>query len=209
MRGQNMVLAAAASNVAQDVLRRLGCSVEVLGFTTVSWHGGQSRKRWRRRGRRPNPGRLCDLLHVIYQSPEDPGSGAGGRPLRPMLRPDLPKENVDGEALEWAAARLRSRDQPSKILVVISDGAPVDDATLTWNAPTFLEDHLRHVIAAINSEADIRLGAVGISFDVNRYYRNACTVRTPSELGTALITLLEQLLTEPQGKTLCPLSGIA
>jgi cobaltochelatase CobT len=111
-----------------------------------------------------------------------------------MLRPDLPKENVDGEALEWAATRLREREEPQKILVVISDGAAVDDSTLMANTPQFLERHLRSTIANLQESQDIRLGAVGISFDVSRYYGLSTTVRTPSELGAALLSMLEVLL---------------
>jgi cobaltochelatase CobT len=194
MRGQNMLLAAAAANIAQDFLRRLGCAVEILGFTTVSWRGGESRKRWMRGYQPPRPGRLCDLLHIIYQTTGDPGWGTGGRLFHPMLRPDLPKENVDGEALEWAATRLREREEPQKILVVISDGAAVDDSTLMANTPQFLERHLRSTIANLQESQDIRLGAVGISFDVSRYYGLSTTVRTPSELGAALLSMLEVLL---------------
>ena len=125
MKGQSIMLAAAAADVAQNFVSQLGAAVEVLGFTTVSWKGGQSRRRWLRRGRRPaKPGRLCDLLHIVYRPAEDPRASASGWGFRPMLRPDLLKENVDGEALEWAAARLRACPQTRKMLLVISDGRP-------------------------------------------------------------------------------------
>jgi cobaltochelatase CobT len=197
MRGQNMLLAAATGDIAADFLHRLGCKVEVLGFTTVGWHGGQSRKRWRSMGEPPSPGRLCDLLHIIYVTPNDPGHGTGSWAFRSMLRPDLPKENVDGEALTWAASRLRVQRSKRKILVVISDGAPVDDATLAANDPGILDRHLKEVIADLQESQDIELAALGISFDVGRYYSRSATVATPSDLGAALITLLESLLSDP------------
>ena len=197
MRGQSMLLAAATADVAQDFLRHLGCSVEVLGFTTVRWKGGEARKRWLSRGRRRNPGRLCDLLHIIYRSAGDSRASAGGWSFKPMLRPDLPKENVDGEAVEWAISRLRARPERRKILLVISDGAPVDDSTLMENDPGILERHLRHVIAEIQAAGDIQLGAAGIGFDVGRYYARAATVEVPEDIGAAVIGLTEQLLLEP------------
>ena len=124
MRGQKMLLAAASADIAQDFLRHLGCKVEVLGFTTASWRGGRARKRWLWRLRPRQPGRLCELLHIIYRSADDERSSEGGWNFRAMLRSDLPKENIDGEALEWAAQRLRSCPERRKILVVLSDGAP-------------------------------------------------------------------------------------
>jgi cobaltochelatase CobT len=194
MRGQKMLLAAASVDVAQDFLRQLGCSVEVLGFTTVSWKGGNARSRWKAMFRPPLPGRLCDLLHIVYLSDGHPGGGAGGWWMRPMLRPDLPKENVDGEALEWAAARLRSKPKSRKILIVISDGAPVDDSTLLANGPDILVRHLREVIGRLQSGSDVAVAALGIGFDVDRYYSVSAKAETPEDLGPGLISLLERML---------------
>jgi len=203
MRGQNMLLAATAVDVACDFLVNLGVSVEVLGFTTASWKGGQSRVRWLGQGRPECPGRLCDLLHIVYRSVDDPGAGTGGWSFRPMLRPDILKENVDGEALEWAASWLLARDRPRRILLVISDGAPVDDSTLSANWPTILVDHLLQVIGRLEGERQIRLAAVGIGHDVDRYYSISARVETPDALGEAVIGLLERVLVDP------PLSGEA
>jgi len=194
MRGQSMILAAAATDVACDFLVRLGASVEVLGFTTVRWKGGQSREKWLRERRPAHPGRLSDLLHIVYRSTEFAGSGAGGWPLRSMLRPDLPKENIDGEAVEWAASRLRQRPNSIKILLVVSDGASVDDSTLAANDPFILERHLRGVIDGLEASPDVRIGAVGIGFDVDKYYSASTTVTTPDDLGDAMVGLLERLI---------------
>jgi cobaltochelatase CobT len=194
MRGQAMLLAAASADVAADFLAHLGASVEVLGFTTVGWKGGKSRERWIRCGRPSGPGRLCDLLHVIYRDAGDQRASTGGPNYGKMLRPDLPKENIDGEAIEWAAARLRTRFEPKKLLIVISDGAPVDDSTLSDNGPHFLDHHLRQVVEEIQSSPDIQIAAIGIGFDVSRYYKIARTVTSPSDLGPALIGLSEELM---------------
>jgi len=195
MRGQAMLMAAAAVDVARNFLAHLGCRVEVLGFTTVSWHGGRARRRWVWRWRRPRqPGRLCELLHIVYAHADDRRAGAGRSNFRAMLRPDLPKENVDGEALEWAAGRLRARPEPRKILVVLSDGAPVDDATLGANGASYLDRHLRAVIQTIEVAGDIQLAAIGIGFDVGRYYARASLIRTPGDLGGELIGVLEGVL---------------
>lgn len=196
MRGQGMLLAAATADVSQDFLRHLGCSVEVLGFTTVRWQGGKSRERWLSRGRRRNPGRLCDLLHIVYRTAEDPRASTTGPSFKTMLRPDLPKENVDGEAVEWAVSRLRTRPERRKVLLVISDGAPVDDSTLAANDPGILDRHLRRVVAEIDARGDVRLGAAGIGFDVGRYYSRATTVEVAEDIGAAAMELMERLLTE-------------
>lgn len=193
MRGQSMLLAAAA-DVSQDFLAHLGCRVEILGFTTVSWHGGRARRRWAWRFKPRLPGRLCELLHIIYRNADDQKASTGSWSFRSMLRPDLPKENVDSEALEWAAARLRARPEGRKIIVVVSDGAPVDDATLLANDPEFLDRHLRAVIRGIAEAGDIELAAVGIGFDVSRYYARSAVIQTAEDLGTALIGVLRETL---------------
>jgi len=199
MRGQSMLLAAAAVDISQDFLSHLGVAVEVLGFTTVSWRGGRSRRRWSWRFRPPRPGRLCDLLHVIYREADDIRASTGSWSLWPMLRSDLPKENVDGEALEWAANRLRSRKERRKILVVLSDGAPVDDSTLLANDLGFLERHLWQVVGELERSNDIYLTAIGIGFDVSRYYRNVAVVQSPDDLGEVLVARLEESLLVAHG----------
>jgi cobaltochelatase CobT len=196
MRGQNMILAAASTDIASEFLLHLGATVEILGFTTSSWRGGHSRRKWNFSGRPSLPGRLCDLLHIVYRSADDTRSSTEGPHLKPMLRPDLPKENVDGEALEWAASRLRARPESRKLLLVISDGAPVDDSTLHSNQPRILHDHLTEVVHALETSGDIRVAALGINYDVSKYYSNACTVRTPHDLGIAVMEQLERLLVE-------------
>lgn len=191
MRGQKMLLAAGAITVASDLLDGLKTKQEVLGFTTVRWQGGHSRKKWLREGHPPNPGRLNDLLHIVY-------NGADERPNQrryaTMLRLDLLKENIDGEAIEWAASRLSERAESNKHLIVISDGASVDDSTLQANRGDYLEAHLIAVIRAIERAGDIQLAAVGINHDVGRYYRHSATVNTPDDLGRALLGLIERRL---------------
>jgi cobaltochelatase CobT len=194
MRGQSMLLAAATCDVAQDWLGHLGAAVEVLGFTTTSWHGGRARRRWSARGKPKQPGRLCDLLHIIYRPATEYRSSTGGHHFKNMLRPDLPKENVDGEALQWAASRLRSIPQKRKVLLVISDGAPVDDSTLMENGPSYLHDHLKGVTQEIESSGDVILCSVGIGFDASGYYSSTARVQAPEDLGKCLIGILEAAL---------------
>jgi cobaltochelatase CobT len=199
MRGQSMLLAAASCDIAQDYLAHLGIRVEILGFTTVRWQGGKSRARWLRQGRPPQPGRLSDLLHIVYRRAEDTRTSTGGPDFKPMLRPDLPKENVDGEALLWAVSRLRSRPGSRKLLVVLSDGAPVDDATLMANDLGYLDRHLRAVIQAIEAAGDIRIVSIGIGFDTSRYYATPTMITTPEDLGKTLIGALEAAIIGDQG----------
>ena len=194
MRGQNILLAATAADVVQDFLGHLGIGAEVLGFTTVSWKGGRSRRSWLLRGRPRNPGRLCDLLHIVYRSGDDGTTRGAGWSFRPMLRPDLLKENVDGEALQWAVSRLRACGQSRKILLVISDGAPVDDSTLLANDVGYLDRHLRAVVSDLEASEDILVAAIGIGTDASRYYSRAVQVAIPEELGTTALGLLEALI---------------
>ncbi|WP_349321064.1 cobaltochelatase CobT-related protein [Asticcacaulis sp. MM231] len=194
MRGQNMLLAAAAADCIQDFVRNLGCTVEVLGFTTTTWKGGLSRRKWFRHGRAPTPGRLCDLLHIIYMDANSPGKGTGSWAFRPMLRPDLPKENVDGEAVQWATDRLKRLKQNRKFLIIISDGAPVDDSTLMENDLDYLSRHLRSVVGEIEAKGEIRLSAIGIGHDVTSYYSDGLVVHSPDELGSALIGKVADLV---------------
>nr|WP_048655453.1 hypothetical protein [Sinorhizobium fredii] len=193
MRGQSMLLLAAACDIAQNFLVHLGVTTEVLGFTTVRWKGGESRRLWRRRGSRPFPGRLCDLLHIVYRSAEDRRASTGRR-FKPMLRPDLPKEYVDGEAIEWAVGRLMQAPARRRTLVILSDGVPADDSTLMANREDFLDRHLRDVIARIESTGDIKLVGVGIGFDTSTYYRTSSMISSVDDLGLSLIATLEEAI---------------
>ena len=200
MRGQSMLLAAATTDIAQDFLAHLGYRIEILGFTTVSWKGGHPRQFWKWCLRPKDPGRLCELLHIIYRSADNEYASSLGWSIRQMLRPDLPKENSDGEALLWASERLLARPEKRKIIVVISDGAPVDDSTLLANEPDILIAHLREVIADIEAKGEIELFALGIGFDVARCYTASTTIKTAEDLGTCLIGLLERALATRRGK---------
>jgi cobaltochelatase CobT subunit len=195
MRGQKMLFAAATADIAQEFLETLGVACEVLGFTTSQWRGGRSRKRWKWHLRPRQPGRLNDVLHIVYRSADDHHASIGGYHLRSMLRPDLPKENIDGEALLWAAKRLRALPQSRKHLIVLSDGAPVDDSTLLANGLTYLSDHLRLVVNAIVQAGDIDLSAICIGHETDDIYPNIKHVEAPDEMGAAAIAHLEQALT--------------
>ena len=193
MRGQRMLLAAATMTSLTDMLVSLGISVEVLGFTTVSWKGGKARNTW---GwwRRPKPGRLCEVLHIIYRDASEQSLGIPWS-IRNMLRPDLPKENVDGEAVEWAAERLLKRREGRKVLLVLSDGAPVDDSTILANSLDFLPNHLKAVIREIEQTGLFAIGAVDIcSGHVKDFYGTFEEVDVASDLGTKTLTLLERLI---------------
>lgn len=192
MRGQRMMLAAATMTSMTDMLVSLGASVEILGFTTVSWKGGRARRTWRWR-RQSQPGRLCEVLHVIYRDASEQSPG-GPWSIRNMLRPDLPKENVDGEAVEWAAQRLLTRPEARKILVVLSDGAPVDDSTILANSLDFLPDHLKSVVKGIETDGGMAIGAVDIcSGHAKNYYTAVEEVDVASDLGVKTLALLERL----------------
>ncbi len=191
MRGQPMLFAARAALVASDLLDGLGAKLEVLGFTTARWKGGRSREKWLRDGQPSYPGRLNDLLHIIYCSA---GEKLSARHCAAMLRPDLVKENIDGEAIEWAASRLRRRDERVKCLIVLSDGAPVDDSTLLANGDGYLNHHLRHVTSEIEQTGDIRLAAIGIGRPVEQYYKQSITISSLEELESTLVQLINRLL---------------
>jgi len=193
MRGRPILLAAIAADMLACTLERCGVKVEILGFTTRAWKGGRSRERWLSDGRPSQPGRLNDLRHIVYKAADAPWRRAR-LGLGLMLREGLLKENIDGEALAWAYTRLRSRLERRKILIVISDGAPVDDATLSANSGSMLERHLRQVIAEIESSGQVELSAIGIGHDVTRYYRRALTLVDAGQLGGAVADELVELL---------------
>ncbi len=189
-----MMLAGTAVDVAQAFLGQLGCRVEILGFTTATWHGGKARRKWMRARQPPNPGRLADLLHIIYRSAEEAYAPDNPWALKSMFWHDLPKENIDGEAVQWAASRLRSRPEKHKVLVVISDGAPYEKSTLSANGVDYLDTHLLTVVNEIERRRDITLAAIGVGFDVGRFYRNTAVVKTAEDLGDGLPRLLSRVL---------------
>ncbi len=193
MRGRPILLAAITADMMARTLERCGVKVEILGFTTRAWKGGRSRTRWMAAGQPSRPGRLNDLRHIVYKSANSPWRRAR-LGLGLMLQEGLLKENIDGEALAWAYKRLRSRSERRKILIVISDGAPVDDATLSANSGSFLEQHLGQVIAGIESSGHVELSAIGIGHDVTRYYRRALTLVDAEQLGGAITDELLELL---------------
>lgn len=195
MRGRPITVAAMCGDILARTLERCAVKVEVLGFTTRAWKGGQSRERWVNEGKPRNPGRLNDLRHIIYKSADAPWRRAR-KNLGLMLREGLLKENIDGEALQWAYRRLVWRPERRRILMVISDGAPVDDSTLSVNPGNYLERHLRDVIRDIETQDEVELVAIGIGHDVTRYYRRAVTIVDAEELGGTMMKKLAELFDE-------------
>jgi cobaltochelatase CobT len=195
MRGRPITVAATCADILARTLERCGVKVEILGFTTRAWKGGQSREAWLASGKPPNPGRLNDLRHIIYKSADAPWRRAR-KNLGLMMREGLLKENIDGEALDWAHKRLLARTEQRRILMMISDGAPVDDSTLSVNPGNYLERHLRWVIEEIETRSPVELIAIGIGHDVTRYYRRAVTIVDAEELGGAMTDKLAELFDE-------------
>ena len=200
MRGRPVTVAAMCADILARTLERCGVNVEILGFTTVAWKGGQAREKWLAEGKPLNPGRLNDLRHIIYKSADEPWRRAR-RSLGLMLREGLLKENIDGEALTWAHQRLLARPEQRRILMVISDGAPVDDSTLSVNPGNYLDRHLREVITSIETRSPVELIAIGIGHDVNRYYRRAVTIVDAEQLGGAMMEQLADLFDDDPGLT--------
>ncbi|UNE54125.1 cobaltochelatase subunit CobT [Bartonella machadoae] len=192
MRGRPMTVAASCADILAQTLERCGVKVEILGFTTKAWKGGKSREQWLSQNKPANPGRLNDLCHIIYKSADTPWRRAR-RNLGLMMQEGILKENIDGEALIWAHQRLLSRREQRRILMVISDGAPVDDSTLSVNTGNYLEKHLRAVIQEIQTHSPIELIAIGIGHDVTRYYQRAVTIMNAEELASAITKQLEEL----------------
>jgi cobaltochelatase CobT len=202
MRGRPITVAATCADILARTLERCGVKVEILGFTTRAWKGGQSREAWLQSGKPPAPGRLNDLRHIIYKAADAPWRRAR-RNLGLMMREGLLKENIDGEALDWAHKRLLGRTEQRRILMVISDGAPVDDSTLSVNPGNYLERHLRHIITEIEERSPVELIAIGIGHDVTRYYRRAVTIVDAEELGGVMTEKLAELFEEnaaPRGR---------
>jgi cobaltochelatase CobT len=199
MRGRPITVAAMTGDILARTLERCGVKVEILGFTTRMWKGGQSREAWINAGKPANPGRLNDLRHIIYKSADAPWRRAR-KNLGLMLREGILKENIDGEALLWAHNRLITRTEQRRILMVISDGAPVDDSTLSVNPGNYLEQHLREVIDWIETRSPVELLAIGIGHDVTRYYRRAVTVVDAEQLGGTVLEQLAALFEEDAGR---------
>ena len=195
MRGRPITVAATCADILARTLERCGVKVEILGFTTRAWKGGQSREAWLQAGKPAAPGRLNDLRHIIYKSADAPWRRAR-KNLGLMMREGLLKENIDGEALDWAHKRLLGRSEQRRILMMISDGAPVDDSTLSVNPGNYLERHLRGIIEEIETRSPIELIAIGIGHDVTRYYRRAVTIVDAEELGGAMTEKLAELFSE-------------
>ena len=196
MRGRPIAIAAICADILTRTLERCGVATEVLGFTTRGWKGGQSRESWLAAGRPANPGRLNDLRHILYKRAEEPYRH-GRRNLGLMMREGLLKENIDGEALLWAHNRLIARPEERRILMVISDGAPVDDSTASANGGSYLERHLRQVIEWIEKRSPVELLAIGIGHDVTRYYERAVTIMDADQLAGAMVEQLARLFETP------------
>lgn len=198
MRGRPISIAAISADIMARTLERCGVKVEILGFTTRTWKGGEGREAWLAEGKPPQPGRLNDLRHIIYKKADEPLRRAR-RNLGLMMREGLLKENIDGEALQWAHSRLLARPEDRRILMVISDGAPVDDSTLSVNSAGYLETHLRKTIDWIEKMSPVQLVAIGIGHDVTRYYKRAVTIMDVEQLGGVIIEQLAGLF-EVEGK---------
>jgi cobaltochelatase CobT len=192
MRGRSISLAAICGDIIGSTLERCQIKTEVLGFTTKHWKGGESKQKWISEGSFMNPGRLNDIRHIIFKSADNSWRRAR-KYFGAMLKEGLLKENIDGEALTWSHDRLIKRNEERKILIVISDGAPVDDSTLSANREDYLDNHLKKIIAQIETESPVELQAIGIGHDVSKYYNNAITINRAEELGEVLLEELTKL----------------
>ena len=192
MRGRPITIAAICADILSRTLERCSVKVEILGFTTKNWKGGQSREHWTKKGKPKTPGRLNDLRHIIYKSADTPWRQAKNN-LGLMLKEGLLKENIDGEAISWAFNRIKKRKEERKILMVISDGAPVDDSTLSVNSGDFLEKHLKKIVKFIEDKKEIEILAIGIGHDVSRYYNRAIKITDVNELGDVMVSQLSNL----------------
>ena len=200
MRGRPIMVAAVCADIMARTLERCGVKAEILGFTTRAWKGGRSFQDWMAAGKPQAPGRLNDLRHIIYKGADMPWRRAK-RNLGLMMREGLLKENIDGEALEWAYRRIMARPEQRRIMMVISDGAPVDDATQSQNKTGLLESHLRMVIDKIENRSEVELVAIGIGHDVTRWYKRAVTIMDVEQLGGAMTEKLAELFEDnPRGR---------
>ena len=200
MRGRPITIAAICADILSRTLERCSVKVEILGFTTKNWKGGQSRESWNKKGKPKGPGRLNDLRHIIYKSADTQWRQVKNN-LGLMLKEGLLKENIDGEAIYWAFNRLKKRHEERKILMVISDGAPVDDSTLSVNPANYLEKHLRYVINKIEMTNRVQLLAIGIGHDVTRYYKRAVTIVDAEQLADVMTEQLVDLFEESEKKS--------
>tara|TARA_A100001015_G_C14859454_1_gene659736 strand:+ start:33 stop:992 length:960 start_codon:yes stop_codon:yes gene_type:complete len=200
MRGRSITIAAMCADILGRTLERCSVKVEILGFTTRAWRGGQSRESWLLGGKSAQPGRLNDLRHIIYKSADMPWRRSRTN-LGLMMREELLKENIDGEALLWAHNRIVGRPEDRKILMVISDGLPVDNSTLLVNPSNYLEQHLKYAIDQIQNHSDVELVAVGIGHDVTHHYRRAVTITDAEQLGDAMTDQLVDLFDEESNKS--------
>ena len=192
MRGRSITIAAMCADIMGRTLERCSVRVEILGFTTRAWRGGQSREDWINANKPSNPGRLNDVRHIVYKSADDPWSRAR-RNLGLMMREELLKENIDGEALIWAHNRIVTRNEQRKVMMVISDGLPVDNSTLLVNPSNFLEQHLKYAIDMIENHSPVELVAIGIGHDVTHHYKRAVTITDAEQLGGAMTEQLAEL----------------
>ena len=192
MRGRPITIAALCADILSRTLERCSVKVEILGFTTKNWKGGKSREIWTKKNKTKNPGRLNDLRHIIYKE-ADAHWRKSKENIGLMLKEGLLKENIDGEAISWAYSRLKKRKEERKILMVISDGAPVDDSTLSVNSGDFLEKHLKRIVKSIEDKSNIEILAIGIGHDVSRYYKKAIKITDVQELGDVMISQLSGL----------------
>ena len=192
MRGRPITIAAICADILSRTLERCSVKVEILGFTTKNWKGGKSRELWNKQNKQKNPGRLNDLRHIIFKSADTHWRQAKNN-LGLMLKEGLLKENIDGEAILWAFNRLKKRKEERKILMIISDGAPVDDSTLSVNSGDFLEKHLKKIVNFIETKSNIEILAIGIGHDVSRYYNKAIKITDVNELGDVMISQLSSL----------------
>ncbi len=195
MRGKPISVAAICADILSRTLERCSVKVEILGFTTKHWKGGSSREKWMKSGKPIRPGRLNDLRHIIYKSADTPWR-LSKKNMGLMLKEGLLKENIDGEALKWACEKMLKRNEDRKILMVISDGAPVDDSTLSTNSGDFLEKNLMKTVKWIESKSNVELLAIGIGHDVTRYYKRAVKITDVQDLGDVMINELAGLFSE-------------
>ena len=195
MRGKPIVTSAMTAEIITKTLEKCRVNVEILGFTTKEWKGGKSKKLWEKKNKDPNPGRLNDLLHIVYKDADTPWNQTKLN-LGLVLKDGLLKENIDGEALIWASSRLKKRNEKKKILIVISDGAPVDDATLSSNNSNILDNHLKEVVSEIEKKKALDIIAIGIGHDVSKYYSRAFTIDDVEKLGEIIIDNLTEILKE-------------
>jgi len=193
MRGKPIITSAITTEIITKVLEKCKVNIEILGFTTREWKGGMSKKKWESTGKVDSPGRLNDLLHIIYKDADVTWNNCKNN-LGLILKDGLLKENIDGEAVKWAYKRLLNRKERKKILIVISDGAPVDDSTLSHNSPDILDNHLKETVNIIQQTKSIKLVAIGIGHDVSKYYKNAFVIEDAENLGDVIIDNLMKFL---------------